>query len=299
MVGDSNDGLILSNQLTDGSKVVFSRLHTYQAVEKQSRFFSIKLALEGVERYRVNGQTHRIQSGQFLLINNQQAFEVELQANRPVLGLCLFLNEQRIADVYRNLSFSEDQLLDNPQGSNTPLFDFTEMVFDVRQNALGEHLQQVAAHTDRSNGCIDLDDQTLYCQTAEALLRAQRVVRAQLRCIPAQRLATRQELFRRVNVARQYLDEHFADEVSNAQLAQLAALSEHHFFRTFKLVFGYSPHQYLIHRRLKQAAEWLRTRSFTVSEVAHLTGFADVYSFSKAFRKAYGLPPSAFQNSKI
>jgi transcriptional regulator GlxA family with amidase domain len=78
------------------------------------------------------------------------------------------------------------------------------------------------------------------------------------------------------------------------ELASEVALSEFHFFRSFKQAFGLSPRQYLIQKRLERAACLLKAKRYTVSEIAFLTGFSDVFAFSKAFKKTYRSAPSAY-----
>ena len=76
------------------------------------------------------------------------------------------------------------------------------------------------------------------------------------------------------------------------EIADHCGMSEYHFFRLFKAVIGISPHQYLIRKRIENAHALLSDKSHSVSDVAFLCGFADVFSFSKAFKKHTGTPPS-------
>lgn len=295
----TDDVLLVSKKRPDGSKIIYSRLHAYEHVEKESSSFSIKFVLDGVERYNVNQHTYSVRAGQFLLVNQQQSFEVDFAAKRAVLGICLYLNEALIEDIYRNLKEQDEYLLDNPFQSDKQPFDFHETVYSTHQNPLGTYLQHIAHLTDITTGQIGIQSEELFYRVTDYLLQTQYDVISQIKRIPAQRRSTQQELFRRVSKAKNYLDEYYQEDVPNAQLAELSAMSEYHFFRTFKQVFGLSPHQYLLDRRLKQALALLKTRRYTVTDIAHLTGFIDVYSFSKAFKKAFGIPPSTLQNSKI
>src|SRR6516165_7034986 len=68
---------------------------------------------------------------------------------------------------------------------------------------------------------------------------------------------------------------------SVAQLASLAGLSPAHFCTAFKQSTGYSPHQYLLNRRIDHAKELIADRRLSLTEVALSSGFGSC-----------GLPPS-------
>jgi AraC family transcriptional regulator len=74
-------------------------------------------------------------------------------------------------------------------------------------------------------------------------------------------------------------------------------MSEYHFFRIFKKAFGISPYQYLIDVRLNWAFQQIKQQQQSISSIAHETGFADLSSFSKAFSKKFGFPPSKWSES--
>jgi AraC family transcriptional regulator len=78
-------------------------------------------------------------------------------------------------------------------------------------------------------------------------------------------------------------------------LAQLARLSPYHFLRTFERITGTTPHQYLLRRRLQQAASRLRTESTRVLQIALDCGFGDVSNFNRSFRAEFGMSPRAYR----
>lgn len=290
----TDDALIISSARPDGSKAVYSRLHAFQRVDTHAPTVSIKYVLQGVENYRVNQYTHQVKRGEFLLVNQAQSLEIDVDSRQAVLGLCLYVNERVVNDVYRAMTDSDGRLLDNPFAPFCQAFDFYESVYSVHNDALGQFLQHLACQTDLQTGEILVDKDELYYQTAERLLQSQLQVTKAIRRISAQQVSTRKELFRRVNLAKRMIDADVQTDWSVSELASQAALSEFHFFRSFKQAFGVSPRQYLIQKRLERAACLLKAKRYTVSEIAFLTGFSDVFAFSKAFKKTYRTAPSAY-----
>lgn len=84
---------------------------------------------------------------------------------------------------------------------------------------------------------------------------------------------------------------------SSLAIEELAALSDmtlSDFRRYFRKLFGLFPKEYLIRLRIKYAKSLLNLGSFSVSEVAALTGYSDLAHFSREFSKRTGISPSAY-----
>lgn len=99
-----------------------------------------------------------------------------------------------------------------------------------------------------------------------------------------------------VALARRYLREHLAEDVTLAALAQAAAASPSHFVRLYRAHTGEPPFRTLTRFRLEAAARalvHLPLRSITA--VALETGWATPSSFDKAFRAAFECSPSAYR----
>lgn len=97
--------------------------------------------------------------------------------------------------------------------------------------------------------------------------------------------------------ARDVADRHFADPLTVADLAAVAGLSPSHFSREFRRVFGESPHQYLLTRRLERAAALLRNTDRPVTEICHLVGLSSLGSFTSSFRRIHGSSPAEYRSS--
>lgn len=78
------------------------------------------------------------------------------------------------------------------------------------------------------------------------------------------------------------------------ELARTARMSRAHFSREFKRVTGLAPYEFVTDHALRRAANLLQTGSFSVKEVASMSGFSGVSVFCRAFKKAYGFSPGSF-----
>jgi AraC-like DNA-binding protein len=98
--------------------------------------------------------------------------------------------------------------------------------------------------------------------------------------------------------AKAYLMEHFNDDVSLQELAEHCHVSPFHFSRIFRAFTGHSPHQFLLHVRLKNAAVYLQNTDLPVSDIAFSSGFNSIEHFTAAFRQRYHCPPTAYRTSR-
>lgn len=107
------------------------------------------------------------------------------------------------------------------------------------------------------------------------------------------------DLVPHLRAAKDLMDRHYADPLDLDTVADRAGCSRYHFLRAFARTYGCTPGRYLTHRRIERAQELLRSANLTVTEVCMLVGFSSVGSFSAAFRRAVGEPPSAYRRRVV
>jgi len=82
-------------------------------------------------------------------------------------------------------------------------------------------------------------------------------------------------------------------------MAQSAGMSRTSFNARFRAVVGEPPMTYLTELRLRRGAGYLSATTKNVREVAHLVGYDNEASFSKAFSRLFGRPPGAYRRELL
>src|SRR4029077_15857366 len=98
---------------------------------------------------------------------------------------------------------------------------------------------------------------------------------------------------RQIPRGKDLADARYFEPLDVATLARAARLSPAHFSREFRRVFGESPHQYPLTRRLERAAALLRSTDRSVADICITVGLRSIGSFTTSFGKAYGNSPTA------
>jgi AraC family transcriptional regulator len=101
-----------------------------------------------------------------------------------------------------------------------------------------------------------------------------------------------------IRKVRDYIDSHITGPILVADLSALVQRSEAHFSRSFRGTFGYSPHAFVIRRRVELAANYMLQTDLPLSDVALECGFVDHAHLCKHFRVVTGETPAAWRRAK-
>ena len=79
-------------------------------------------------------------------------------------------------------------------------------------------------------------------------------------------------------------------------LAAACNMGESYFQKLFKELYGISPKKYIIQLKINHACDLLRLERYTVTQIAELCNFSDIYFFSRQFKEYLGISPTDFIN---
>ena len=93
-----------------------------------------------------------------------------------------------------------------------------------------------------------------------------------------------------------FIDENLESDLSLNTVSEIAFFSPFHFHRVFKFVTGETLNEYVTRRRVEKSASDLLHKNITATEIAHQHGFSDNSSYSRTFKKYFGVSPTEFKN---
>ncbi|EOQ35949.1 AraC family transcriptional regulator [Butyricicoccus pullicaecorum] len=99
--------------------------------------------------------------------------------------------------------------------------------------------------------------------------------------------------------AIRYILDHLFEPLSVEDVASAVSLSASHFSRLFKARTGYSPHEYIVLRRIDEAKSLLHTTSLSVKQIAFRVGYHSEVNFISSFTAKTGMSPAVFRRMPI
>jgi AraC family transcriptional regulator len=107
---------------------------------------------------------------------------------------------------------------------------------------------------------------------------------------------TKKEYIGRISAVILYINEHLDEELPLYQLARIACFSPFHFHRIFSSITGETLNSFVNRKRLEKiASQLLQGTEESLSSLAYSYGFKNASTFSRSFRKFYGISPTEFK----
>lgn len=113
-----------------------------------------------------------------------------------------------------------------------------------------------------------------------------------------QRISTREDYSRRINIVVEYINNHLAGEMDLETLAGVSNFSPYHFHRIVKAFLGEPIGAFITRMRVETAARLLRYTEMPVQDIAYRVGYDVPSSLSKVFKQFYNISPTDYRNNK-
>lgn len=244
-------------------------------------FYHVVLYTKGQGFYQLEGVYHPAQAGTCVLISPGQRHEFVTRREKTVYSEITFAYEN---DRRQSLQYSIQQLLSLYSGTSVALPIPLQLNADIQQQLQN----QMIRITDYLNSS---QEQSLY-QAHRHLASVFDLLITRSVCEPVPSLVDD-----RLQRVRQWIEEHYQENLSMDGLARMAGVSRGYFFRSFKKAFGISPLAYQQGLRIEAAKTLLHAASLNCSEIADRTGFENVCFFHRVFKKHVGITPRQYRNN--
>ena len=267
---------------------------------------SLKCMFNGRAWYRIPGAEFSVDDGGYLILNDRQPYSIEIGSPTRVETFVLWFPDGWAEEVVAGLTWPNEGLLDAPENRGTTACFFERYTRHDRTVSPKVRELRAAFKSDESIRDAWLEEKLR--ELLAAMVQTQDGVKRRTEALPAARASTREELWRRVNRARDFLHAHLGSRVRLSEVAAAACLSPFHLLRTFQAAFHQTPHQYLQRCRLERAKFLLEKTRVPVTAICLDCGFTSLGSFSTFFQKSCGMSPRQWrvnrgrvveENSKI
>jgi len=249
---------------------------------------SIKTVIDGQVTWIVDGRELVVDAGSFLILNDGQEYSMNLESPRPMETCCAFFRKGFVEQIAQDATTSLQASLDAPSREAPPLQFLARLHRDPKRVILSRLWTLAERCVEQLQPSSFEED---FLVLSKQLLTLYEEISSQVSRVPAAKASTREELFRRLQTAREYMHTSGDERVSLLRIAKEACLSPYHLHRSFRQVFRQTPHEYLTGIRLERARSLL-TSGHTVIDACIEVGFTSTSSFSRLFRSHFGRPPS-------
>jgi AraC family transcriptional regulator len=261
---------------------------------------SIRYTLNGEQHYKLGSHEHIINNKSYVVINRGQSYKTSFDNKAEDQEMILVAFKPKFAeDIMRSLVTNDDKLLDDPFKPCEQPLTFFEKTYDI-DPIIKTLFLQLRKLMDEDIGVkkeTDLDG--IYTAMLTRLLMVHKNLNGEINKIKTSKLSTRTELYRRLSLAKDYIDANPGKKLSIDELAGVSFLSTHHFKRVFKELFGITPHRYHIQKRLDYSRKLLQQGEAKVEDVCRDSGFENASSFIRLFREHYGFTPKAYHSNGL
>jgi AraC family transcriptional regulator len=249
---------------------------------------SIKSVARGAVTWTVDGRDLTVDPTSFLVLNDGQKYSMNVDEPRPIETCVAFFQHGFVERVAQDATTPLQASLDAPARTPPPLH-FLSRLHQDPGGAILPRLRSLAERCARELQPSSFEEDFLVLSAKLVVLYEE--ITAQIARVPAAKASTREELFRRLQHAREYMHGCADQQISLKEVAREACLSRYHLHRAFTRVFRQTPHAYLTGLRLEKAQAFLKAGR-TVTEACVEVGFSSPSSFSRLFKGRYGVPPS-------
>ncbi len=240
--------------------------HSYGPAVRDFWLFHIILSGKGI--FTVDQQTYHLHAGDGFLIEPGTQIFYEADKDSPWTYCWLGVKGNLCTELMKDLGLGGDVLTFSTSSAAGLRDIILKMLSYRKDDTVGQYMVQGLAYQFFSVLLQDMEVQIVD-------------------------VTSRNEI---VNRAVEYVRDNYANpSVKVTEIARAVNVERGYLYSLFMKHLGLSPQEYLKSFRLTKATELLDHTDFPMGKVALYCGYQDPVTFSKAFKKMFGLPPAKYR----
>ncbi|WP_242220231.1 AraC family transcriptional regulator [Bacillus cereus group sp. BfR-BA-01380] len=256
---------------------------------------SIKTFSNGKAYYKTSKGFFAVEESRYLLLN-EGSYTISIDENKEVESFCIFFKEGFAEGILHSLRESNDRLLSDPF-KDKRYIGFFEKTYDTSKTLLSQITKFKENLSILENDPIGYEEQ--FHKFMQIILIEHFNTCKEVESLSAIRNSTREELYRRISIAHDYIRSYYDKPIKLNEIAQIACLSPNHLLRTYSQIYGKTPHQHISEFRILKAKKLLAQLDFNMTDITFELGLQNPVSFSKMFKQHVGVSPIEFRKKVI
>jgi len=258
-------------------------------------FLSVKSFYGSGAHYLINQRQYWVDDKNYLILNDTTKYQITIDSPESTESFCVFFSPAYVIQFLSEREASVEKLLDFnlAQKEGLKLFERNFAHRGLISNYLHFGRKIQIANQEK------IRQEEFYLHLLNAVFDENQIIKNEVQLLQAKRKSTREEIYRRIYYAKDYIDAFYDKGLTLKEIARIALLSENHLLRCFKEIFQISPFQYITRLKIKQAQKQLRETNKSISSISCDLGYTSLSNFSDYFKKLVGLSPSAYRKKVI
>lgn len=268
----------------------------YSYGDYQNNDLTLKFVYSGVQAYHLNSKNFMVYPDCFLMINKGTEYETKIECNEYVQSMSISFDSNFISDMNRTLTTPTDYLLENLEGHRNSDHQSAETLLPLKSNLLFNlnHIKSFVKNKLNDDFLLEEYLHHTFINYLEIYNKDIILAEVRLDCLKKN---TRSEVFRRLNLAKDFIYFNYNQQIELKIIAENSCLSVNHLLKTFKQAFGDTPHQFLTKIRLRRANYLIKNTKYPINEIVSTVGFECSSSFIRLYKTYYNCTPA--RNRKL
>jgi len=239
----------------------------------------------------VQQREYTVNENNYLILNDCTKYNLTIDNISPTESFCVFFTPEFVSQIVSELNASEERLLDFS-------FKRSEGIKLLERNYLHNGQVSKILHWGRklsSLTMVEIEKEEFYHTLLNAILFQNGDSLKEVDKLKSKKRTTREEIYRRVFYAKDFIDCNYTKNLSLKKISQVAMLAENHLLRNFCQVFHISPFQYITNLKIAEAKRQIIETDKNITEIATSLGYSSLSNFSYYFKNTVGLSPIALR----
>lgn len=257
---------------------------------------SFHFIFSGDKQFALKRRLLRVFPDSFLPLKPATPYVAEVNSLNPVQTMAICFDDAFVRDFEHSYLNEHAYLLDNfyefgkaRLTVNETIYPFAgDMLYNIR------HLNNlIRSHTDDDF----LVNEYLYHTLLNYHIIYNREAARFSEGLGSLQKGTRDEISRRLNMAKEYLYSNYDQKINIQELADYSCLSVTHLIRSFRQAYQVTPHQFLMRIRLNRAKFLLNNTAYPINEVVNIVGLDSTSTFIKVFKERFQTTPLQYRRT--